>query len=405
MHAFTFSLPTQIVFGPGTETETGKLIAGQGGHRVLVVYGGQSAVRSGLIAKVQASLTQAGLEQDTFGGIHPNPRLFQVREGVEKAKAMNADFILAVGGGSVIDASKAIALGVANPEADLWDFWLRNQPVERTLPVGTVLTISAAGSETSDSAVLTRDDTLEKRGLSSQLFRPRFAVMDPELTYTLPPYQIACGVVDMMMHTLDRYFTSVTDNTLTDEIAEGVLRNAVRWGKKAVSTPNDYQAMSELMWTGSISHNDLTGLGAPKDFAPHQLGHELSAKFDCAHGASLSAMWGSWAAYCWKENPSRFAQLGVKCGGWSSTAAVSRTWPSRLSCRQWTTSVRWVCQPVSASWAAPSRPKRSFRTWHAGVPSTEPVPSAPSGYWGMRTSWPSIAWPTTKPLQPLPFLA
>ena len=315
MHAFTFSLPTQIVFGPGTETETGKLIAGQGGHRVLVVYGGQSAVRSGLIAKVQASLTQAGLEQDTFGGIHPNPRLFQVREGVEKAKAMNADFILAVGGGSVIDASKAIALGVANPEADLWDFWLRKQPVERTLPVGTVLTISAAGSETSDSAVLTRDDTLEKRGLSSQLFRPRFAVMAPELTYTLPPYQIACGVVDMMMHTLDRYFTSVTDNTLTDEIAEGVLRNAVRWGKKAVSTPNDYQAMSELMWTGSISHNDLTGLGAPKDFAPHQLGHELSAKFDCAHGASLSAMWGSWAAYCWKENPSRFAQLGVKVWG------------------------------------------------------------------------------------------
>ena len=187
MHAFTFSLPTQIVFGPGTESETGKLIVRHGGRRVLVVYGGQSAVRSGLIARVQAALTQAGLEQDTFGGIHPNPRLFQVREGVEKAKAMGADFILAVGGGSVIDASKAIALGVANPEADLWDFWLRKQPVERTLPVGAVLTISAAGSETSDSAVLTRDDTLEKRGLSSQLFRPRFAVMDPELTYTLPP--------------------------------------------------------------------------------------------------------------------------------------------------------------------------------------------------------------------------
>ena len=312
MHAFTFCLPTQIVFGPGTEAETGKQIVQHGGHRVLVVYGGQSAVRSGLIAKVQQVLTAAGLEQETFGGIHPNPRLFQVREGVEKAKAMGADFILAVGGGSVIDASKAIALGVANPEADLWDFWLRKKPVEQMLPVGVALTISAAGSETSDSAVLTRDDTLEKRGLSSQLFRPRFAVMDPELTYTLPPYQIACGVVDMMMHTLDRYFTSVTDNTLTDEIAEGVLRNAVRWGKKAVSNPRDYQAMSELMWTGSISHNDLTGLGAPKDFAPHQLGHELSAKFDCAHGASLSAMWGSWAAYCWKQNPSRFAQLGVK---------------------------------------------------------------------------------------------
>ena len=160
MHAFTFSLPTQIVFGPGTEAETGRLTVQQGGHRVLVVYGGQSAVRSGLIAKVQAALHEVGLEQETFGGIHPNPRLFQVREGVEKAKAMKADFILAVGGGSVIDASKAIALGAANPQTDLWDFWLRKQPVERTLPVGAVLTISAAGSETSDSAVLTRDDTL-----------------------------------------------------------------------------------------------------------------------------------------------------------------------------------------------------------------------------------------------------
>lgn len=315
MHAFTFSLPTQIVFGPGSEAEVGKLIVQQGGHRVLVVYGGQSAVRSGLIAKVQQALTAAGLEQETFGGIHPNPRLFQVREGVEKAKNMHSDFILAVGGGSVIDAAKAIALGVANPEADLWDFWLRKQPVERILPVGVVLTISAAGSETSNSAVLTRDDTLEKRGLGSELLRPRFAVMDPELTYTLPPYQIACGVVDIMMHTMDRYFTSVTDNTLTDEIAEGVLRNAVRWGKKALSNSKDYQAMSELMWTGSISHNDLTGLGAPKDFAPHQLGHELSAKFDCAHGASLSAVWGSWAAYCWKQNPTRFAQFGLKVWG------------------------------------------------------------------------------------------
>lgn len=315
MRAFTFSLPTQIVFGPGTEAETGRLIVQQGGSRVLVVYGGQSAVRSGLISKVQTALHEAGLEQSAFGGIHPNPRLFQIQEGVEKAKEMNADFILAVGGGSVIDAAKAIALGAANPEADLWGFWLRKQPVERILPVGTVLTIPAAGSETSDTAVLTRDDTLEKRGLGSQLLRPRFAVMDPELTYTLPSYQIACGVVDIMMHTMDRYFTSVTDNTLTDEIAEGVLRNTIRWGKKALSNPKDYQAMSELMWTGSISHNDLTGLGAPKDFAPHQLGHELSAKFDCAHGASLSAVWGSWAAYCWKENPARFAQYGVKVWG------------------------------------------------------------------------------------------
>ena len=315
MHAFEFSIPTQIVFGPGTEARTGELAAGLGASRVLLVCGGQSARRSGLLDRVEQSLTQAGLICRVFAGIHPNPRLFQVREGIQAALEFGADLVLAVGGGSVIDAAKAIALGAAEPEADLWDFWLGKRPVERPLPVGAVLTISAAGSETSSSAVLTRDDTLEKRGLTSDRIRPRFAVLDPELTCSLPPYQIACGVVDIMMHTLDRYFTSVTDNTLTDEIAEGVLRNAVRWGKKAVSTPNDYQAMSELMWTGSISHNDLTGLGAPKDFAPHQLGHELSAKFDCAHGASLSAMWGSWAAYCWKENPSRFAQLGVKVWG------------------------------------------------------------------------------------------
>ena len=227
MHAFEFYQPTAIVFGPGTEAQAGPKAAQLGARRVLVVYGGQSAKRSGLLDRVLASLEEAGLAHETFGGIHPNPRLFQVQEGVRKALDFGADLVLAVGGGSVIDAAKAIALGAANPEGDLWDFWLRKRPVERTLPVGAILTISAAGSETSDTAVLTRDDTLVKRGLGSSLLRPKFAIMDPELTYTLPPFQVTCGVVDIMMHTLDRYFTSVTGNLLTDEIAEGLLRTVI----------------------------------------------------------------------------------------------------------------------------------------------------------------------------------
>ena len=315
MHAFEFSIPTRIVFGPGTESRTGELAAGLGARRVLLVCGGQSARRSGLLDRVEQSLTQAGLTCRVFAGIHPNPRLFQVREGVQAALEFGADLILAVGGGSVIDAAKAIALGAAEPEADLWDFWLGKRPVERTLPVGAVLTISAAGSETSSSAVLTRDDTLEKRGLTSEQIRPRFAVMDPELTCSLPPYQIACGVVAIMMHTLDRYFTCVTGNLLTDEIAQGLLRTVIRCGARALADPCDLQAMSELMWAGSLSHNGLTGLGAPKDFAVHQLGHELSARFDFAHGATLSAVWGSWAEYCVETDPARFAQYGVSVWG------------------------------------------------------------------------------------------
>ena len=319
MHAFEFYQPTAITFGPGAEGQVGEKAAQLGAGRVLVVYGGQSAKRSGLLDRVLASLKESGLTSETFGGIHPNPRLFQAREGVAKALEFGADLILAVGGGSVIDAAKAIALGAANPEADLWDFWLKKLPVERILPVGVVLTISASGSETSDSAVLTRDDTLEKRGLGSDLLRPKFAILNPELTYTLPPYQVACGAVDIMMHTLDRYFSPVTGNLLTDEIAEGLLRTTIACGARAYQNPRDEQAMSELMWAGSISHNGLTGLGGVKDFAPHQLGHELSARFDFAHGATLSAVWGSWAEYCWSTDPAlcpvRSAGVGPGPGG------------------------------------------------------------------------------------------
>lgn len=315
MQAFEFYAPTRILFGPETERRVGAQISALGGSRVLVVYGGQSAVKSGLLDRVTAALTEAGLAWELLGGVHPNPRLGFAREGVAKALAFHADFLLAVGGGSVIDTAKAIADGAAAPGTDLWDLWLGKAPLKSALPVGVVLTIPAAGSETSNSAVLTNEETREKRGLGSDFHRPRFAIMNPELTYTLPRYQLACGIVDIMMHTMDRYFNPVTTNELTDEIAQGLLRCTIRNGRRAMEHPGDYQAMSELMWAGSLSHNGLTGLGGAQDFAPHQLGHELSAMFDVAHGASLSAVWDSWARFCLEAAPGRFARLGTQVWG------------------------------------------------------------------------------------------
>ena len=325
MQAFEYYSPTKIIFGPGTEQQAGAQAACFGAHRVLVVYGGQSAAKSGLLDRVLACLKDSGLTFETLGGVHPNPRLSLAREGVKKALDFGADFLLAVGGGSVIDIAKAIADGAANPELDIWeDIWLKKVPLERALPVGVVLTIPAAGSESSESSVLTKDDTLEKRGFSSSLQRPRFAIMNPELTFTLPPYQVSCGIVDIMMHTMDRYFNPVTTNELTDEIAEGLLRTVIRSGRRALEHPGDYQAMSELMWAGSLSHNGLTGLGGPLDFATHQLGHELSARFDAAHGATLAAMWGSWARYCLDANPARFARFGQQVWGLDASGKSER---------------------------------------------------------------------------------
>jgi len=318
MQAFTFYSPTRVVFGEHTEGQVGGLITAAGASRVLVVYGGQSAVKSGLLDRITASLEGAGLAYDTLGGVQPNPVLSLARRGVEQALSFGADFLLAVGGGSVIDTAKAIADGAANPEDDLWDIWTGVKPLAHSLPVGCVLTIPAAGSECSNSAVLTNDETMVKRGLSTDLHRPVFAVMNPTLTLTLPRYQIACGVTDIMMHTLDRFFNPVTDNELTDEIACALLRTVIRCGRLALKEGGDLHAMSELMWAGTLSHNDLTGLGGIKDFAPHQLGHELSAKFNYAHGATLSAVWGSWARYCVDTDPTRFAQLGRMVWGISS---------------------------------------------------------------------------------------
>jgi len=315
MQSFNFHSPTEVIFGKDSELQTAQKVKEYGGSRVLIVYGGGSVIKSGLLAGIEQSLTDAGLSVESLGGVQPNPRLSFVQKGIEKAKIFGTDFVLAVGGGSVIDSAKAIAHGTANPDTNIWSFWTGKKIIEKSLPVGVVLTISAAGSETSDSAVLTNEETHSKIGLSCSFNRPRFAVMNPELTYTLPDFQVACGIVDIMMHTLDRYFTPTEGNEITDEIAEAILHVTIRSGTIAMKDKHNYQAMSELMWCGSLSHNGLTGLGAVRDFAPHKLGHELSAKFDAAHGASLSTIWGSWAKYAYQQKVARFVQFADKVWG------------------------------------------------------------------------------------------
>lgn len=307
MQSFTYWSPTEVVFGKDTENQVAEYVKKYGGSRVLMVYGGGSVIKSGLLDRAAASFDAAGIAHEDFGGVQPNPSLEHAKEGIAKAIEFGADFILGVGGGSAIDTAKGIAHGVANPDVDIWDFWTGKLPVEKSLPVGVILTISAAGSETSSSSVLTNKATGSKRGLDTPCNRPRFAIMNPELTYTLPPYQVACGVTDIMMHTLDRYFNPI-DNELTDAIAEALLRTVIAKGAVAVKDTHDYDAMSEIMWAGSLSHNGLTGLGGTGDFAPHQLGHELSGMFDIAHGASLATVWGHWAHYVYKTKISRFVR-------------------------------------------------------------------------------------------------
>ena len=309
MQSFQYYIKTDVVFGEGSVCRTAELVKKHGGSRVLVVYGGGGAKRSGLLDRVFALLDEALLPYDSIGGVQPNPRVELAREGVKRAVEFRADLILAVGGGSVIDTAKAIAHGAANPETDIWEFWKRRAVPTRSTPVGVILTIPASGSETSDSAVLTNEQECEKRGLNTDLNRPAFAILDPKLAMTLPPRQVSCGVTDILMHTLDRYFTPADDNELTDALAEALLRVVIRNGPKVVENENDLHAMSEIMWCGSVSHNGLTGLGAPREFTTHQLGHALSEKFDAIHGETLSAMWGSWARYVWETKPARFARF------------------------------------------------------------------------------------------------
>lgn len=315
MQNFVYYTPTEILFGKETELQVAKEVKKWNGTRVLIVYGGGSVVRNGLLGRVEGILKEAGICYDAIGGVKPNPLLSFAEEGVKKACDIGADFILAVGGGSVIDTAKGIAVGAKYPEESLWDIWTGKVKVSQALPLGVILTIPAAGSEMSSSAVLTNTDLGKKSGFGSELNRPKFAIMNPELTYTLPKYQVACGVVDIFMHTVERYFTGVEQNQITDEIAEGVLRTVIANGKKAYEDPHDYEAMSEIMWCGSLSHNDLTGLGRGKDFTVHKFGHELSARFDVTHGASLAAMWGTWARFVYELDLPRFKRYAKKVWG------------------------------------------------------------------------------------------
>ena len=322
MQKFVYYAPTEIVFGRGEEAKVAELVKHYGGSRVFVVYGGGSAVKSGLLGRVEEILRAAGIAFSASGGVVPNPLVSTARRMVEEARAFRADFILAIGGGSVIDTAKAVADTVAAPGSDVWEFWT-GRKVETALPIGVILTISAAGSETSNSAVLT-NDTLPKptkRGITNDFNRPKFAIMNPELTMTLPVWQIGAGAADIFMHTAERYFAPILGNHLTDEIAEGLFRDVIHFGPIAVQNPKDYEAMSELMWCGSVSHVGLTGVGAKGDtaregdWACHQLGMALSAIGDYTHGATLTAVFPAWARYVKDANPSRFVRFAEKVYG------------------------------------------------------------------------------------------
>lgn len=314
MKDFNYYAPTQVVFGAGSEEQTGKLVKQYGGTKVLVHYGGKSAERSGLLDKVCRLLEAEGIGYIKLGGVVPNPRLSLVHQGIELCRREKVDFILAVGGGSVIDSAKAIGYGVPY-NGEVWNFFTGVAKPESCLPIATVLSIPAAGSEMSDSAVITNEDGDIKMGYSNNICRCKFAVMNPERTYTLPAYQTACGVVDIMMHTMERYFSHDDDMTLTDELAEGLLRTVKDSALEVLQNPEDYRHRAQIMWAGSLAHNDLTGCGTTSDFATHQLEHELSAMFDVAHGAGLAALWCSWARYVYKENVSRFVRFAVNVMG------------------------------------------------------------------------------------------
>ena len=314
MKDFTYYAPTRIVFGKESEEKLPQLIRQYGGKKVLVHYGGGSAKRSGLLDKVFTMLDDAGIAYVALGGVVPNPVLSLVKEGIDLCHKEQVDFILAVGGGSVIDSSKAIGYGVGY-EGDVWDFWNGKAVPQSCLPIGVVLTIPAAGSEMSSSCVITNEEGMLKRGVNSDLCRCKFAIMNPERTYTLPKFQTAAGATDIMMHTMERYFSKYEDAMLTDAIAEALLRTVKTATLTALQNPEDYRSRAAIMWAGSLSHNDLTECGTEKDFACHKLEHELSGLFGVTHGAGLAAIWGSWARYVMNRHLDRFVKFAIEVMG------------------------------------------------------------------------------------------
>lgn len=316
MNNFTFYSPTYFVFGKDTECRAGEFVKKFGGSRVLIHYGGGSVVRSGLLDRIKASLTAENMEYVLLGGVMPNPRSGLVYEGIELCKKEKIDFVLAVGGGSVIDSAKAIALGACY-DGDFWDFY---EDRSRTayavaLPVGTVLTIAAAGSEGSSDSVITKEEGMLKRATGGDCLRPKFSILNPALTQTLSAYQSACGATDIMAHVFERYFTNTTDVETTDRLCEAVLMSMIRETPKVIENPNDYEARANIMWAGMVAHNDICGVGREQDWNSHWLEHEISALTDCAHGAGLAVIMPAWMEYVAHHDINRFCKVATRVWG------------------------------------------------------------------------------------------
>ena len=313
MNNFTFYSPTFFVFGKEEENNAGEYVKRFGGTKVLIHYGGGSVVRSGLLDRIKASLAEKEIAYVELGGVQPNPRSGLVYEGIELCKKENVDFVLAVGGGSTIDSAKAIALGAVY-DGDFWDFY-SGKPVEKALPIGTVLTIAAAGSEGSNGSVITKEEGMLKRSAGGDAIRPVFSILNPALTQTLPAFQTAAGITDIMAHLFERYFTNTQDVEVTDRVIEGLLLTMIHEAPKVIEDPNNYQARANIMWAGMMAHNNCCGVGRDQDWASHDMEHELSALYDCAHGAGLAVVFPAWMEYNMNHDVMRFAQLANRVWG------------------------------------------------------------------------------------------
>lgn len=313
MENFTFYSPTYFVFGKDQENDAGKYVKRFGGSKILIHYGGGSVVKSGLLDRVKASLSSEGLNYVELGGARPNPRSGLVYEDIELCRKENIDFVLAVGGGSAIDSAKAIAAGAVY-DGDFWEFY-QGKPITKALPIGTILTISAAGSEGSPDSVITQENGMFKRGASGEALRPVFSILNPALTQTLPPFQTACGIADIMAHLFERYFTNTQEVEVTDRMIEALLLTMIHEAPSAMEDENNYQARANIMWAGMMAHNNACGVGREQDWASHDIEHELSAIYDCAHGAGLAVVFPAWMTYNMKHDVSRFAQLATRVWG------------------------------------------------------------------------------------------
>lgn len=323
MENFKYENQTKIIFGKGTENDVGSLVK-EYGSNVLLHYGGGSIKRTGLHARVVKSLKAAGVNIFELSGVVPNPRLSLVYEGIEIVRENKIDFILAVGGGSVIDSAKAIGIGALYP-GDVWDFFTRKAKVEATIPVGVILTIPAAGSESSTSSVITKEEGWYKRAVGSPVMRPKFAIMNPELTLTLTQYQTACGIADMLSHVFERYFTNTKHVDYTDELCEATMRSIIKHALMVTNNPNDYNVRSEIMWEATMAHNGLLGVGREEDWASHAIEHELSGIYDIAHGAGLAIVFPAWMKYVYNHDKDRFVRFANKVFGVSVEVDMDKT--------------------------------------------------------------------------------